>query len=132
MHFLNYNDLDVWKSCRKLVSQIYLITKKFPKEENYGLTSQVRRASISTISNIAEGVGRNTIKDTLRFLYISRGSLFEAEAQFIVVKDLGYISEEQLKEILLQFIICKKLLNGFINYHKSKLNTKDLTPKAIY
>jgi four helix bundle protein len=121
MGFLNYNDLDVWKECQKLVTEVYRVTKDFPKEEVYGLTNQVRRASISIISNIAEGVGRNTTKDALQFFYISRGSLFEAEAQFIVAKDLEYISEEQLKEILLQFTTCKKLLNGFINYHKTKL-----------
>jgi four helix bundle protein len=121
MSFLNYNELDVWKECRKLVTKVYLLTKIFPSEEVYGLTNQVRRASISIISNIAEGTGRNTAKDILQFLYISRGSLFEAEAQFIIAKDLDYISEEELKEILLQFTTCKKLLNGFINYHKSKL-----------
>lgn len=121
MSFLNYNDLDVWKECRKLVSTIYLVSKKFPKDEIYGLTNQIRRASISIISNIAEGTGRNTTKDALQFFYISRGSLFEAEAQLLVANDLEYLSEEELKEILLQFTTCKKLLNGFINYHKSKL-----------
>lgn len=121
MGFLNYNELDVWKECRKLVTAVYLVSKVFPKEESYGLTNQVRRASISIISNIAEGTGRNTTKDALQFFYISRGSLFEAEAQLIIAKDLEYISEEQLKEILLQFTTCKKLLNGFINYHKAKL-----------
>ena len=102
MSFLNYSDLNVWKECRNLVTQIYLISKGFPKDEAYGLTNQVRRASISIISNIAEGTGRNTTKDALRFFYFSRGSIFEAEAQLIVAKDLNYISEEQLKEILLQ------------------------------
>jgi len=121
MGFLNYNDLDVWKECRKLVSTIYVISKSFPKDETYGLTNQIRRASISVISNIAEGTGRNTTKDSLQFFYISRGSLFEAEAQLFIAKDLDYLSEEQLKEILLQCTSCKKLLNGFINYHKSKL-----------
>ncbi|MGB0888100.1 MAG: four helix bundle protein [Vicingaceae bacterium] len=125
MGFLNYNDLDVWKECRKLVSEIYMITKGFPNEEIYGLTNQLRRASISVISNIAEGTGRNTTKDALQFFYISRGSLFEAEAQILIAKDLEYLSEEKLKEILLQFTTCKKLLNGFINYHKSKLSTKN-------
>jgi four helix bundle protein len=121
MGFLNYDDLDVWKECRKLVSEVYVITKEFPKEEIYGLTNQLRRASISIISNIAEGTGRNTTKDSLQFFYISRGSLFESEAQLIVASDLNYISEEQLNKILLQLTTCKKLLNGFINYHKTKL-----------
>ena len=131
MGFLNYNDLDVWKESRKLVSTIYQISKKFPKEEVYGLTSQIRRSSISIISNIAEGVGRNHTKDALQFFHIARGSLYEAEAQTIISKDLEYISEEQLETLLLQFTTCKKLLNGFINYHKSKIskpNTIHNTP----
>jgi four helix bundle protein len=121
MGFLNYDELDVWKACRKLVSEIYVITKKFPHEEIYGLTNQLRRASISVISNIAEGSGINSTKDSLQFFYISRGSLFESEAQLIIPCDLNYISEEQLKKILLQLTTCKKLLNGFINYHKTKI-----------
>ena len=121
MGFLNYNDLDVWIECRKLTTEVYLLSKVFPKEELYGLTNQIRRAAISVISNIAEGTGRNTVKDTLRFFYISRGSLYEVEAQLIISKELNFISEEQLKEILLRCTTCKKLLNGFINYHKSKL-----------
>ncbi len=121
MGLLNYNELDVWKECRKLVTKVYRITKNFPKDEIYGLTNQIRRSSISIISNVAEGTGRNTTKDALQFFYISRGSLFEAEAQLIIAKDLDYITEKQLKEILLQFTTCKKLLNGFINYHKAKL-----------
>lgn len=121
MGFLNYNDLDVWKECRVLVKDIYQISKCFPKDEMFGLTSQLRRSAISVISNIAEGVGRNHTKDGVQFFYISRGSLYEAEAQLIISKDLDYISQEQLETILLQFTTCKKLLNGFINYHKSKL-----------
>lgn len=104
MRFLNYDDLDVWKECRKLVSEIYIIKKDFPKEGIYGLTNQLRRA---LISNIAKGTLTNTIKETLQFFYIYRGSLFESEEQFIIAKDLNYISEKQLKEILLQFSTCK-------------------------
>lgn len=123
MGFLNYQDLEVWQACRKLVKEVYLVSKDFPKEETYGLTSQSKRAAISVISNIAEGIGRNHTKDALQFFYISRGSLFETEAQLIISKDLDYISEKELNRLLMQSTNCKKLLNGFINYHKAKLPT---------
>ena len=121
MAFLDYTNLDVFKECRIFVTNVYEISKKFPDEEIYSLTNQVRRASISILSNLAEGVGRNHVKDSLQFFYISRGSLYEVDAQLLIASDLGYISENQLNEILLQSTNCKKLLNGFINYHKSKL-----------
>lgn len=123
MAFLDYINLDVFKECRSFVTSVYEVSKKFPNEEIYGLTSQIRRASISILSNLAEGVGRNHVKDSLQFFYISRGSLYEVEAQLLITCDLGYISENQLNEILLQSVNCKKLMNGFINYHKSKLKT---------
>lgn len=121
MAFVDYQELDVWKESRKLVSMIYATSKTFPKEEVFGLTNQLRRASVSVISNIAEGCGRNTIKDSLQFFYISRGSLFESEAQLLVAGDLNYLEDTDLKEILIQLTSCKKLLNGFIRYQKSKL-----------
>lgn len=75
MSYKVYNDLDVWRESRKLVKQIYDLTKKFPKDEMYGLTSQIRRFAISVPSNIAEGCGRNHSKDSIQFFYISRGVL---------------------------------------------------------
>lgn len=115
---MEYKDLDVWKKSRLLNKSIYSITKSFPKEELYGLTSQIRRSSVSISSNIAEGCGRNTPKDSLRFLYISRGSLFELESQVYVSFDLEYISSQEFNNILKLIVDCKKVLNGFINYYK--------------
>ena len=69
----SYKDLDAWKNAMQLVKEIYLLTKKFPKEELYALTSQTKRAAVSVPSNIAEGLGRQYKKDTLQFLHISRG-----------------------------------------------------------
>lgn len=69
---MNYTDLDVWKYSRRLVKEVYILTKKFPKEEMYGLTNQVRRCSISVPSNIAEGIGRQSNKETIHFLYSKR------------------------------------------------------------
>lgn len=119
---MNYTELEIWKESRKLVNMIYTFTNDFPKEEVFGLTNQMRRSSISIPSNIAEGCGRNTINDTLRFLYISRGSLFELETQVFLAKDQDYFEQENSTELFNQVTICKKLLNGFINYHQ---NLKD-------
>ena len=121
MDFIQYQDLDVWKKGEELVANIYVQTRKFPKTEIFGLTQQIRRASVSIISNIAEGCGRNHTKDKLQFYYIARGSLFEVEAQAIIAIKLGYLSEMEFALILKQCIGCRKLLNGFISYHKRKL-----------
>lgn len=122
--FLTYEKLEVWIEARKLVSLIYTTSKKFPKEEQYGLSSQIRRAAVSVPSNIAEGCGRNTTKDKLRFFYFSRGSLFELETQMYVASDLKYITEDDKIGLKNQIELCKKLLNGFINYNKSKINSR--------
>lgn len=114
----SYIELDVWKEARALVSQVYLITKVFPKEELYGITNQIRRCSVSIPSNIAEGCGRQSPKETIHFLYISRGSLYELETQLFLSNDLEFLSEEKLNNLLIQIQTCKKLLNGFINYYK--------------
>lgn len=114
----SYIELDVWIEARKLVNDVYVITNDFPKEEMYGITNQIRRCSVSIPSNIAEGCGRQTPKDIIRFLYISRGSLYELETQLYLSNDLKFISEEKLNNLLSQIEACKKLLNGFINYYK--------------
>jgi len=115
---MNYTELDVWKYSRELVKLVYLLTKSFPKEELYGLTNQIRRCAISIPSNIAEGIGRQSNKETIHFLYIAKGSLQEVETQLYLSFDLDYISEVELNGILEKVVSNKKLLNGFINYYK--------------
>ncbi|MBS1493162.1 MAG: four helix bundle protein [Bacteroidetes bacterium] len=115
----DYYELDVWKKCRELVNQVYELTKKFPKEEIYGLTNQIRRCAVSVPSNIAEGCGRQHTNDSIQFFYIARGSLYELETQIFLSKDQNYITEEDLKKIMELILECKKLLNGFIKYYKS-------------
>ena len=78
---MNYTDLDVWKYSRELVKKVYLLIKKNPKEEIYGLTNQIRRSVVSVPSNIAEGIGRQSNKETIHFLYIAKDSLQEVETQ---------------------------------------------------
>jgi len=115
---MEYRDLDVWKFSRKLVNSVYELTKSFPREELYGLTNQIRKCAISIPSNIAEGCGRRTSKDTIQFLYISRGSLYELETQLFLALDQNFINEIQINDIMLRIESCKKLLNRFINYYK--------------
>lgn len=117
---MEYKNLDVWIEARKLTKIVYDSTKNYPKEEIFGLTNQMRRSAVSVPSNIAEGCGRNTSKETIHFLFIARGSLFELETQFYLSLDLEYINDEKLTPISNQITICKKLLNGFINYYKTK------------
>ena len=117
---ISYTELDVWLESRKFVKMVYVVCKKFPAEEMYGLTSQIKRCAVSVPSNIAEGCGRQSSKETIHFLHISRGSLFELETQLYLASDLEFLSNEDLKLLLIQVTSCKKLLNGFINYYRKK------------
>ena len=96
-----------------------MLTKGYPKEERYGLISQMRRCAISIPSNMAEGCGRRTSTDTIQFLHIARGSLYELETQLFLSLDQSYINKNDMESLLNQIILCKKLLNGFINYFKN-------------
>ncbi|MCF8360210.1 MAG: four helix bundle protein [Prolixibacteraceae bacterium] len=111
----NYKEIKVWQKSRTVVKSVYLLTKKYPKEEIYGLTSQIRRAVISIPANIAEGAGRGTNKDFSHFLDIARGSLFELETLIILSIDLEFISEEQGIGILENTTEILRILNGFQN-----------------
>lgn len=118
---MEYNKLEVWVEARKLTNLIYEFSKVFPKAEIYGLTNQMRRCAVSIPSNIAEGCGRQTAKDTINFLHISRGSLYELETQCYVALDQKYIDENNFNIVFNQMQSCKKLLNGFINYYRKLL-----------
>jgi len=106
-----YKELNVWKLSRKFCSSIYSITTKFPQDEKFGLTSQLRRAAISIPSNIAEGASRSSKKDFARFLEISIGSSYEIETQLLIATDLKYISKENSVELLRTIISIIKMLS---------------------
>src|SRR5258708_4498013 len=99
MTIRNYQDL-VWKKGRALVKQVYQLTQHFPKEELYGLTSQLRRAIISVPSNIAEGHSRSGTKDFIQFISIAIGSLAETETQLLLSEDLNYITPSQTEPVI--------------------------------
>jgi len=111
MYIYSFEKLDVWQLSREFTKEIYLLTKKFPDDEKFGLVNQIRRASISICSNIAEGVSRRTDKDKARFTGISYGSAVEILNQLIISNDLNYISEEELLSFRLKIEEITKRLN---------------------
>ena len=120
---MDYKKLNVWQFSRALASKVYVKTKEFPQEERYGLTNQIRRCVISIPANIAEGCGRRSNKDTLRFLYISRGSIYELETHLFISLDLDLIGQDVFDDLNRDLEECKKLLHGFINYFKKRFNS---------
>ena len=114
----SFTELDVWIEARKLAGEVYALTKAFPKDEQFGIVNQMRRSAVSIVPNIAEGCGRNTTKETIHFLHISRGSLFELETQTYIAFDQSYFDETNFNRVLEQIVVCKKLINGFINYYR--------------
>jgi len=109
----NFKELIVWQKSRGLVRDIYELTKKFPEDEKFGLTQQIRRAAISIPSNIAEGSGRGTKNDFLHFLDIANGSAFEVETQLYLGFDLGYITQTEIDTVLIKLFEIEKLIYNF-------------------
>ena len=110
----NYKDLLVWKKSMELVANIYRLSQGFPKEETYGLTSQMRRSAVSIPSNIAEGKGRRTAAEFQQFLVQSRGSLYELETQLQIAGDLGYVKISMVEEMKIKTTEIAKMLNALI------------------
>lgn len=110
----NYQKFSVWEKSHQLTLDVYKLTPSFPKDELFGLTSQMKRASSSIPMNIAEGCGRNSDKDFCRFLYIASGSANELEYQIILSVDLNFINSENGQKLLFQVEEVKKMLNGLI------------------
>ena len=122
---MDHKDLDVWKKAVDYVVGIYEATKAFPKDEIYGLTSQLRRAAVSVPSNIAEGMARSSDKDTIRFIYVALGSLAEVETQIIIAGKLDYLTQDISGQLLDDTKVLRKMLIGLARYLKSKQNISD-------
>lgn len=108
----SFESLEVYQKCRELVSNVYRVQRRFPQEERYALGDQLRRASVSITANLAEGSGRQSLKEKIHFIEISYGSLMEAFCELQMAADLGYITETQLDELRPQFTDIAKMLSG--------------------
>ena len=117
-------ELNVWQKSYELCLKIYQITAKFPNEERYGLTSQIRRSVVSIPSNIAEGYGRKTTLDYIRMLYISYGSVCELETQILLAGDLGFIDKGELDTAKKDIAEIERMLKALIK----SLENKHLNP----
>ena len=120
----SYKELKVWQKSHQLSLAVYKITKKFPQNERSGMTAQMRRAAVSVPSNIAEGYGRKTTQDYIRFLYIAYGSTCELETQLLLSGDLGYFDSESISEFQSKIGEIERMLKALIK----SLENKHLNP----
>lgn len=120
----SYKELDIWAKSIQLVKEVYKVTNSFPDSEKFGLTSQIRRCTISIPSNIAEGWGRNKRRSFAHFLSISRGSLFELEAQICIAKELNFISNgnETIDSLIFEL---NKMISSLVTNIERSLDSKD-------
>ncbi len=114
MSIRSYQDLAIWKKAMQLVVQVYHLTRRFPREEMHGLTSQMRRAAVSIPTNIAEGWGRGSRKEYIQFLRIARGSLLELETLLAISRNLRYLSQEDMQARLALVEEISRMLSGLI------------------
>ena len=123
-----HKDLRVWQQSIEMVTSIYLLTRSFPKEELFGLVSQLRRAAVSVPSNIAEGYARSTDKEKLHFLRISSGSMSEIETQLMLCLNLEYIDRDKYEELSETVTSVWKQLNSLISSIKKRLTPQEKLP----
>ena len=116
-----WKNLKVWQKAHELVLQIYKVTSKFPKEEIYGLTNQIRRASASVPANVVEGYSRNSTKEYIKFLFNARGSLEEVRYFLFLAKDLQYLPESEYQVLEDGYKQVSKMLNGMLTTLKGKI-----------
>jgi four helix bundle protein len=118
----NFTDLVAWQEAHKLVLIVYKLARKFPEDEKFGLTIQIKRAVVSITSNIAEGFGRNMYRDKTQFYVRALGSVTEVHNQLLVARDVGYITADDFRRATDQSIAVNKLLNGLIKSSKSLIS----------
>lgn len=122
MTTFTFERLNAWQKARIVVRDVYRLLRQFPPEENYGLSDQLRRASVSVASNLAEGSGRLSTKEKIHFCHMAYGSLMEVMCQLILAHDLGYIDKCALDEIRLTIEEAERVINGYHNYLKNEAN----------
>ncbi|MBL8122213.1 four helix bundle protein [Candidatus Saccharibacteria bacterium] len=111
----DFKDLVAWQKAHRLAVNIYKATEDFPKNEQFGLTNQIRRAAVSVSSNIAEGFGRRTKADRAHFYDMARASLHEVQAQLLIAKDVNFLPGLSYTELEARSVECHKILTGLIN-----------------
>ena len=114
MKIQTYKDLFAWQEGHVLVLQVYKYTKNFPRDEQFGLTSQLKRAVVSITSNIAEGFSRRTYKEKQQFYLFAKGSLLEVDNQILIARDVGYVTDKQYEILTMQIEKVGRLLTGLI------------------
>lgn len=115
-----YENLEVWKKSIELTVDVYRITESFPKDEKFGLTSQIRRASVSIAANIAEGAARRSDKEFLQFLSIAQGSTSEVETEFLIAFRLGYVSSDHYEPLTRNLDEIGRLITGLCSHLKAR------------
>src|SRR5262245_35337049 len=119
----NYKDLDAWRYAMDLTEQCYRLTREFPKEELFGITSQIRRAAVSIPANIAEGQGRNTTREFAHFLGIARGSLSELETHLELASRFGFVDESKCADVMELAARVQRILAGLRKAVKAKIRS---------
>lgn len=121
MQTTNFKELNIWKDSMKLCSKVYRQTENFPKSETFGITSQIRRSVVSIPSNIAEGSGRNSLKEYAQFISISIGSAYELETQLKIANDLGYLNPESFSLLAQDLQSIERMLTGYKSHLERKV-----------
>ncbi|MEK7101632.1 MAG: four helix bundle protein [Patescibacteria group bacterium] len=116
----SFKDLEAWKRGHALVLSIYRITKRYPRDEQFGITNQLRRAAVSVTSNIAEGFSRQTSKEKAQFYAIAKGSLTEIENQLLVSRDVHYVSIEDFERVETEIEQTSRLITGLLKYVRAQ------------
>ena len=121
MEIKSYRDLIAWQKAMDFVADVYRVTTNFPRDEIYGLTSQLRRAAVSIPSNIAEGQGRHSTRDFIHFLSVAYGSLNETQTQLLIAQRLGYLNEADCQPLIEQSYELARIINGLSRSLAAKL-----------
>ena len=123
MSLLHYRELIAWQKSMALVRAVYALSREFPRDERFGLTSQIRRAAVSVPSNVAEGQGRDSTKEFMHHLSIAYGSLMEVKTQVLIGQDLGYLEKETVSTFLQESAETGRIINGLMRSLRRKLTS---------
>jgi four helix bundle protein len=120
----NYRDLQVWNKAHKLTLELYRVSQRFPREEIYGITSQLRRAAVSIGANLAEGCGRRTSPELARFVRIAMGSASELDYHLLLSKDLGFMNNDDFAHTASELTEVRKMLTSFLSSVEEQIELK--------